>query len=530
MPDAPDIPAGAPRLPILHHAADWLAVHKPSGLHTHPSALSPGEDSAARWLGQQLGQRVWPVHRLDRGASGLLLFALDAGAAGRLIQAFRERRVGKRYLCLCRGWPARDGEWLDDGLIERPLKDMDPASHEPALQEARTAWRCLARVEAPFPSGRGEHAYPATRVSLLECRPATGRMHQIRRHLAGLGHPLLGDGEHGDRFLNRTLAREVGLSRLALCCVELELVSVTPGEGPLRLRTRLDPDLERVLAALGLPDPAVEITTPPLYDGVLQKPSKAWRQRAARRAELALGTARTPELRPPQPATEQQPGPCVLCGAPAQPFHAEPGRHWRSCPDCGLVQLEPEQQLNAAAAEQRLRLHRNSGADAGYRDWLRPLAEALARRLPPGAAGVDLGCGPEPVLVELLRAAGLTARGWDPLFHPAEPPTPGQAWLSACEVFEHLPRPREELERWNDWLAPGGWLALSTGLLETDAAFPGWSYARDPAHVCVARPRTLEWLAERFGWCLEREGRVILFHKSAQGNYDSTQSHRGTEK
>jgi len=500
-------------LPVLHQGPDWLAVHKPSGLHTHPSALSPGEDSAARWLAQQLGRRVWPVHRLDRGASGLLLFALSAEAAGRLITAFREHRVAKRYLGLARGWPLDDlGGWADEGVIDRPLADRDPDNPTGILREAVTPWRSLARVEAPFASGSGAHAFPTTRISLLECRPETGRMHQIRRHLAGIGHPLLGDGEHGSRPLNRVLAREIGLERLALCCVGLSVEGL--GGDPVSLSTALDPDLRRVLESLGLPDPTAGTAGPALFDGVLRAPGRGWRRRAERRSLLAAGESadNRPE-RPCTPDPAQAEATCVLCGGLATPFHAEGGRAWRSCGTCGLVQLDPACRPSREVREERLRRHRNDPADEGYRNWLSPLAEALARRLPAGAAGWDLGCGPAPVLVEQLRGAGLDARGWDPLFHPTPAPEPGQDWLSACEVFEHLEDPAATLERWRSWLRPGGWLALSTSLLERDGHFPGWGYARDPAHLVVARPRTLAWLAEARGWHVERDGRVILLQR-----------------
>jgi tRNA pseudouridine65 synthase len=508
----------APRLPILRAGADWLVVHKPSGLHTHPSALSPGEDSAARWLAQQLGQRVWPVHRLDRGASGLLLFAQSAEAAARLIGAFRERRVSKRYLCLARGWPGDGaGGWAQEGRIERPLADRDPGNPTGILREAVTNWRVLARVDAPFPSGSGSNAFPTTRVSLLECVPETGRMHQIRRHLAGIGHPLLGDGEHGSRPLNRILAREIGLERLALCCVEL-VVDLGETE-PIRLTTVLDPDLRRVLEGLGLPDPTAGKEAPALFHGVLRTPGRGWRARVERRALLAAGEAsRDLSERPRTPDPEQREAACVLCGAMAGPFHAEDGRSWRSCGACGLVQLDPACWPSREERDARLRLHHNDPADEGYRNWLRPLAEALARRLPAGSTGVDLGCGPVPLLAELLREAGLDARGWDPLFHPDPPPTPGQAWLCACEVFEHLEDPAGTLDQWAAWLRPGGWLALSTGLLLRDGHFPGWGYARDPAHLIVARPRTLEWLALSRGWRLEHDGRVVLFQAGREGS------------
>jgi tRNA pseudouridine65 synthase len=513
----PPAPGAAPRLPVLYEDERLLAVHKPSGLHTHPSALSPGEGSAARWLAQQSGHRVWPVHRLDRGASGLLLFARSAEAARDLITAFRQRRVGKVYLALVRGWPQREDQLLDEGEIDRPLRDLDPASQAPALQEALTRWRVLARAEAPFCGGRGAHAFPTTRLSLLECRPATGRMHQIRRHLAGLGHPLLGDGQHGDRHLNRILAEQAGLERLALVCVELSLPG--GGGGNLCLRTALDPDLRRVLARLGLPDPTAHRSAEDLYDGVLVRPGRAWRRRAARTQALADGSP-GPAPRPPRPLRpwsreEDRPAACPLCAGPSRPFHEEDGRRWRSCPTCALVHRERASWPAPEEVAARLALHRNRGEDAGYRAWLQPLVEALRRRLPPGARGLDAGSGPRPVLAGLLAEAGLPAAWWDPLFQPLRPAPPAGGWdyITFCEVFEHLASPLAALEELGSGLRPGGWLALSTGLLAEDGRFPGWWYARDPTHIVFARPATLDWLAARLGWRLERAGRLALFQR-----------------
>jgi tRNA pseudouridine65 synthase len=508
-PEAPAASSREPLLPLLHLDEELAVVHKPSGIHTHPSALSPGEDSAARWLAQQLGRRVWPVHRLDRGASGLLAFALSAETASWLIDAFRARRVAKRYLALARGWLEGEGE------VERPLRDGDPASRQPALQEALTRWRVLARAEAPFPSGRGAHAFPATRVTLLECRPETGRMHQIRRHLAGIGHPLLGDGPHGDRHLNRVLQERTGLERMALVCVELTLPR--PDGGSLALATALDPDLRRVLARLELPDPTAGRETPPLFDGALARPGRAWRARAARSRVLAARPPRWQgegELRPFAPPAGSPPA-CPLCAAPTEPLHEEQGRRYHACGVCGLVHRDRAQWPDAASERARLERHRNRGGDAGYRDWLRPLARALAARLPAGARGQDLGCGPQAVLAELLEEAGLRAASWDPIFHPQPPPAGPLAWVSLCEVLEHASAPDALLEQVDRLLEPGGWLALSTGVLESAAALPGWWYARDPGHRVFATAVTLEWIARRHGWRLEREHGLVLYHKTA---------------
>lgn len=206
------------------------------------------------------------------------------------------------------------------------------------------------------------------------------------------------------------------------------------------------------------------------------------------------------------------PAGCPLCGHAAQPLHEERRRYYY-CTSCGLVHRERAQWPDAVAERARLERHRNRPGDAGYRDWLRPLARALADRLPAGAAVLDLGCGPEPVLAGLLREAGLRAESWDPLFHPVPEPTGPLGGITLCEVFEHLREPQATLDQLDSLLAPGGWLALSTGMLERPEALPGWWYARDPVHLIFATPATLDWIAGRMGWTLEREGRLVLFHK-----------------
>jgi|GEM_PF-177013 len=507
-------------LPILHQDEGRVAVHKPSGLHTHPSALSPAEDSVARWLSQQLQRAVHPVHRLDRGASGVLLFALSPAHARDLWESFHRRRVHKVYLALVRGWLPDD-----EGVVERPLKDMDPATRCPREQEAITRWRVLERVEAPFCGGRGAHAFPTTRVSLVECRPATGRMHQIRRHLNGLGHPLLGDGEHGDRHLNRVVQQEVGLHRLALVCTELR-VPATQEATALHLGTALDPDLRRVLARLGMADPTATMEGPPLLDGVPTQPRRGWRQRRMRveeRERAALeGRVMTAAPAPPTPLQpwleEGEAPPCPLCRNAARPFHSQGEKRWLSCAACGLVHGARHQWPTPEEAAARLARHRNEASDPGYVSWLAPFAMALAPRLPAGSRGLDAGCGPQPVLAGLLGESGFPTAHWDPLFAPHMPSPPNGGWdfITLCEVFEHLTDPLEELRRWREALRPGGWLLISTGLLRRDEAFPDWWYARDCTHLVMARPRTFEWLARELRLHLEWDGRLVLLRKRAE--------------
>lgn len=168
-----------------------------------------------------LDRYVYPVHRLDRPTSGCLLFALSSEAVPPLQDALREGE--KTYVALVRGVADR----FDGVTIDRPL------AKEGVDQEAQTAIEVLASAPEP-------------RCSLVLARPATGRFHQVRRHLAGVGHPILGDSTHGDTRVNRAW-RERGLERLALHCYHLRLALQ---DGPLDVTAPIPPDLGAVIDGL----------------------------------------------------------------------------------------------------------------------------------------------------------------------------------------------------------------------------------------------------------------------------------------
>lgn len=205
-------------LNILYQDDYLAAVDKPPGLLVHRSGLDAGETRfALQLLRDQLGRPVWPVHRLDKGTSGVLLFALDAETARRLGAAFEAgAALRKTYRAMVRGWPPAAG------LIDHPLKRLadDARAGRDALQEARTRYRSLARHELPLAQG----AFPRTRCALVELEPLTGRRHQLRRHLKHIAHPLIGDATHGKGALNRAVAGLLGLQRLWLHALRLELV------------------------------------------------------------------------------------------------------------------------------------------------------------------------------------------------------------------------------------------------------------------------------------------------------------------
>lgn len=209
----------------LLHADDWLlAVYKPAGLLVHRSAMDAhATHDVVTQLRAQTGAPVWPVHRLDKGTSGVLLLARDVHSARQLGAAFAAASAGgpdspdppvtKRYIALVRGWPADAGE-IDLALARDPELPSTGQLQLPAC----TRWQVLQRLQLPI-STDGHHA--DTRLALLALQPLTGRRHQIRRHLKALAHPLIGDSTHGKGPLNRAIAAHIGHARLWLHALAL---------------------------------------------------------------------------------------------------------------------------------------------------------------------------------------------------------------------------------------------------------------------------------------------------------------------
>jgi tRNA pseudouridine65 synthase len=205
-----------PPLTLLLLDDELVAIDKPAGLLVHPSALDAhAEETALQRLRDQLGERLWPLHRLDKATSGVLLFARHVQAARRWGPSFEAGAVHKRYLALVRGWPALAGE-IDHALARDPER---PSAGQPLLPST-TRWRRLACFEWPF-SVDGRHA--TSRYALVEAEPLSGRRHQIRRHFKHIAHPLVGDSTHGKGAHNRAVAQWLGVQRLWLHAWQLRL-------------------------------------------------------------------------------------------------------------------------------------------------------------------------------------------------------------------------------------------------------------------------------------------------------------------
>jgi tRNA pseudouridine65 synthase len=203
-------------LNILYRDEHLVAIDKPAGLLVHRSDVARQERRfAVQLLRDQIGCRVQPVHRLDRGTSGILLFGLDADATRLLAAQFAQGLVRKTYLAVVRGWPPESGS-VDHPLDPQPDEYAGQGRQSPTA-DACTRYRRLATVELPVAVDR----HPRTRYALMALEPLTGRRHQLRRHMKHIAHPIIGDATHGKGIHNRFFQRQFDCHRLLLACVEV---------------------------------------------------------------------------------------------------------------------------------------------------------------------------------------------------------------------------------------------------------------------------------------------------------------------
>lgn len=235
-------------LDILYLDDFLVAVNKPSGLLVHRSDIDRHETRfAVQLLRDQIGRRVFPLHRLDKPTSGVLLFSFDSECAREVGGQFERNEIAKRYLAVVRGWPA------EAGVIDHPLsRQFDDygrkfsAGTAPEPLPAVTEYRRLACVELPEAVDR----YPGARYSLIELRPHSGRQHQLRRHLKHIAHPVIGDANWGKGVHNRYFQRRFGCHRLLLACTELSLRHPASGR-MLTIAAAPDSSFARVTDQLG---------------------------------------------------------------------------------------------------------------------------------------------------------------------------------------------------------------------------------------------------------------------------------------
>jgi tRNA pseudouridine65 synthase len=217
----------APAIELLFVDGAVVVANKPSGLLVH-RGWADDVDVALFRVRDALGAHVHPVHRLDRGTSGVLLFARTREAAATLGRAFEAGRVDKRYIALVRGTPP------DESVVDHAIPRAEGGERVAAV----TRFRRLARSSVD-------------RCSLVLASPETGRLHQIRRHLHHISHPIVGDVNHGSGAINRHYRARYGLHRLALHACSLAFDHPTTGERVV-VSAPVPGDLASALAALDL--------------------------------------------------------------------------------------------------------------------------------------------------------------------------------------------------------------------------------------------------------------------------------------
>jgi tRNA pseudouridine65 synthase len=218
-------------LEIIYRDESLIAVNKPHGLLVHKSALATeANEFALQILRNQIGKYVYPAHRLDRKTSGVLLFSLDKTTDSLIQPMFSRGEITKTYLAIVRGFTD------ESGTINHPLKREDGT-----LQEAITHYKTLAQGELNLPS----HIHPTSRYSLVEVKPETGRMHQIRRHFAHIFHPIIGDRPHGCNKQNRFFKTHFQMDKMLLHALKLEFCHPVSGN-PVEIHADLSDTFKRM--------------------------------------------------------------------------------------------------------------------------------------------------------------------------------------------------------------------------------------------------------------------------------------------
>ncbi|WPU97176.1 pseudouridine synthase [Mucilaginibacter sabulilitoris] len=219
-------------LEIIYCDEYLIAINKPHGLLVHRSPIAAdASEFALQLLRDQIGQKVNPAHRIDRKTGGILLFALDKQAEIAMQQQFMENQVHKKYLAVVRGHTP------DSEDIDYPLRKENGT-----LQDAFTRYSTLKRAELDVPLGK--HA--TSRYSLVEAMPATGRMHQLRKHFSHIFHPIIGDRTHGCNKQNKLFKETWGMETMLLHASHLSFNHPVTGN-QVEIDAQLQPEFKRVI-------------------------------------------------------------------------------------------------------------------------------------------------------------------------------------------------------------------------------------------------------------------------------------------
>ncbi len=222
---------------FIYRDEHFVAINKPNGLLVHRSYIaSDASEFALQLVRDALGQYVYPVHRLDRKTSGVLIFGLSSEIARKIQESMESGAAQKRYLAIVRGF------FPDEVQLNHPLVNEAGKS-----QEAETFFKNIKRTELDIPLGK--HA--TSRYSLIEAFPRTGRMHQIRRHLDHLRHPIIGDRPWGCNKQNKLFLDKWEMNTMMLHAVSMKIPHPVSCE-LIEINAELPTEFQRMLDLLGL--------------------------------------------------------------------------------------------------------------------------------------------------------------------------------------------------------------------------------------------------------------------------------------
>jgi tRNA pseudouridine65 synthase len=197
---------------IIYEDDYMIVVNKPNNFLIHEShyARNIREVTLLEFLEQQLGYPVYPAHRLDRKTSGIILLLKDKQYVSQFQELFTSNTMHKTYYAIVRGFS------LNTGTIDSPVKNDDTGVYKDAL----TKYESVANIQLDI----SVHPYDNSRYSLVKLMPETGRMHQLRKHLNKISHPIVGDYKYGDRFHNRMFETEFNCIYMFLHAYQLDFI------------------------------------------------------------------------------------------------------------------------------------------------------------------------------------------------------------------------------------------------------------------------------------------------------------------
>ena len=221
---------------IIYLDENIIAINKPYGYFVHKTSLDATSSKILmKLLRDQIGQYVYPVHRIDRKTTGVLLYALDKDTQVKINKSFEERQTDKSYIAICRGFLP------DSGTI-----DYDLLTESGKPQQAITQYTTLEKVEIEVQSGK----FKTSRYSLVQFNPVTGRMHQIRRHASHIFHPIIGDRPHGCNKQNKLFLENYNLIEMMLHAHKISIIHPHTKE-KLNIEANFSAEFLRIANLLG---------------------------------------------------------------------------------------------------------------------------------------------------------------------------------------------------------------------------------------------------------------------------------------